>query len=252
MSGFQVAAKAAGGSVKEQQKSRVSIFRYPAFYYFIYACTVTAQYIFNFMCNHFFNRSTCRTKILTWVKVFRMFVKVFTDGTCHCQTQIGINVNFANCHFSSFTQHIFRNTDCIPAYFRRSALIISTNSGDNGRSTVQVQLENPGYALITSCKMSKRKLRFLSGFKFDMHRGWFRWQWPRESTPVRVYKILYFVQGCVYRGIFIAVTFTSSSNTCQIGQAQPSTVTPCACAYSTTLLGKRYIVSRSRGGNRQS
>ena len=74
---------------------------------------VAAENVNDFMANHFFDVFSCGFKILSGVKVIRMLDKMLTDGTGAYKTKVGVDVDFANCHFCCFAKKFFGNTDCI-------------------------------------------------------------------------------------------------------------------------------------------
>ena len=50
-------------------------------------------------------------EVLPGIKVIRMLGEVLADNRGHCQTDIGVNVDFANCTAGCLTELFFRNAD---------------------------------------------------------------------------------------------------------------------------------------------
>ena len=72
------------------------------------------------------------------IEVARVFYQVLTDGSGHCQAQVGIDVDFANTEFACLQQHVFRYA--LSAVQLAAVLVAFFNKGrDNGGSTVQNQ-----------------------------------------------------------------------------------------------------------------
>ena len=75
----------------------------------------------NFVLVEFFESITSRTEVLAGVKFCRFFIKDFTDSSGHSETAVGVDVDFANCGFSSFAELTFVDTDSI---FEFSAVFV--------------------------------------------------------------------------------------------------------------------------------
>ena len=94
----------------------------------------------DFVSNHVLDCLASRFQILTGVKVCRMFHQVFTNGSGHCQTQVSIDVDFANAKGTSFQKHVFGNALCT-VKFAAVFITFFYESGDNGGSTMENQGE---------------------------------------------------------------------------------------------------------------
>ena len=92
------------------------------------------------MCNHILDSLASRFQILTGVKVARMFSQVFTYGSSHCQTQVGVDVDFAYAEGASFQEHIFGNALCT---IKLTAIFVAffNKRGDNGGCAMENQRE---------------------------------------------------------------------------------------------------------------
>ena len=90
------------------------------------------------MSNHILDSLTSRFQVLTRIEVARVFNQVLTDRSGHCQTQVGVDVDFANAEFASLQQHVFRYA--LSAVELAAVFVAFLNKGwDNGGSTMQNQ-----------------------------------------------------------------------------------------------------------------
>ena len=60
------------------------------------------------MSYHVLDSLTSGFQVLARIKVAGVFYQMLTDRSSHCQTQVGINVDFANAEFAGLQQHVFR------------------------------------------------------------------------------------------------------------------------------------------------
>ena len=88
------------------------------------------------MLNQFLDVGTAISNVLTRVKVFRMSHEVLTDTSRKSQTQVRVDVDLANCGFSSLAELIFRNTNSIVQFAAVSVDDLNVLR-NNGRSTME-------------------------------------------------------------------------------------------------------------------
>lgn len=98
-----------------------------------------------------------RSEILTRIEVRRIESKVLADCGGACKTEVGVDVDLADCHRSCFTEHIFGNALCAG---HTSAVLVDDLDEvlRNGRSTVQNDGES-GQTLADFFENVKTKLR---------------------------------------------------------------------------------------------
>ena len=65
------------------------------------------------MTNEFLDVCTSGLEILTRVKLGGLFVVELTDCTCHCKTEVGVDVDLTNAGCSSLAELFLRNTNCV-------------------------------------------------------------------------------------------------------------------------------------------
>ena len=70
------------------------------------------QYVLHLVGNHLFDGFAALAQVGTGIEVFRMFCQVLADGSGHGQTQVSIDVDFADAEGAGFFQHIFRAALC--------------------------------------------------------------------------------------------------------------------------------------------
>ena len=75
--------------------------------------SVASENMEDLVSNHILNCLTCRFEILTGIEVIRMLCKVLTDDSCHCETDVGVDVDLADCELCCLSELIFGDTDCI-------------------------------------------------------------------------------------------------------------------------------------------
>ena len=63
------------------------------------------------MGNHLFDLVSSLSEILAGIEMAGILCKVATDSGGHCKTKIGIDVDFANSHGRSFSEHFLRDAD---------------------------------------------------------------------------------------------------------------------------------------------
>ena len=101
---------------------------------------------------------------MTGVKLSRILRKVLSESRSHCNSDIGINIDFANCKRRSLAKHILGNADCIghlAAEFVDNLNVILVY----GRSAVKNDRE-AGKLFAYFVKNIKAKLGILAGLKF--------------------------------------------------------------------------------------
>ena len=102
--------------------------------------TVRSENILDLMSNHILNRLTSRLKVLARIEVIRVLREVLTDVTCHSKTDIGVDVDLADCKGSCLTELFFRNTYSI----RHISAVLVNHLNEflrNGRRTVKYDRE---------------------------------------------------------------------------------------------------------------
>ena len=102
--------------------------------------TVRSENILDLMSNHILNRLTSRLEVLARIEVIRVLSKVLTDVTCHSKTDIGVDVDLADCKGSCLTELLFRNTYSI----RHVTAVLVNHLNEflrNGRRTVKYDRE---------------------------------------------------------------------------------------------------------------
>ena len=72
-----------------------------------------AQNGLDFMGDHIFNSGAGRGEVLTGIEVRWILRQIFANASGHCETEVGVNVDFADSHLGSFAEHFLRNTDSI-------------------------------------------------------------------------------------------------------------------------------------------
>ncbi len=65
------------------------------------------------MSNHLLNLCASYAEICSGVEYFRLFVEHSSDACCHCETDIGVDIDLANGELSGMTEFFFRNTYCV-------------------------------------------------------------------------------------------------------------------------------------------
>ena len=75
--------------------------------------TSRAEHVDDLVFYHFFHHCARVAKVLTGVKVTGEIVEVFTKCRRERYAQVGVDIDFADSHFSCLTEHIFWDTDCI-------------------------------------------------------------------------------------------------------------------------------------------
>lgn len=73
---------------------------------------IAAQHVADLVLNQLLDGFSGRLQILSGIEVTGVFSKVFSDAGCHGQAQVGVDIDLANCHGSSFSQHVFRYALC--------------------------------------------------------------------------------------------------------------------------------------------
>ena len=73
--------------------------------------TVAAKNVFDLVCYHILYCGSCRLKILPGVEMLGMFIEVFADRRCHCESKIRVYIYFADSHGGSLAQLILGNSD---------------------------------------------------------------------------------------------------------------------------------------------
>lgn len=83
---------------------------------------------FNLMLDHFFYCISGWFQVVAGVKVGRIFVESFSDSAGHGQTDIGVDINFADCMVAAFLS-MSSGTPLAPSTLPPYWLHFSTNSG---------------------------------------------------------------------------------------------------------------------------
>ena len=90
------------------------------------------------MGDHGFDGFPGRSQILTGIEVTGVLREVFADGCRHGQTQVRINVDFADTESSRFQQHVFRNA-LGSVQFAAVLVAFFYERRNDGRSAMQYQ-----------------------------------------------------------------------------------------------------------------
>ena len=61
------------------------------------------------MHDHLLHSLSGRLQIASRVEIRRILAECFTDGTCHSQTDIGVDIDLADSHRGSLAEHVFRD-----------------------------------------------------------------------------------------------------------------------------------------------
>ena len=64
----------------------------------VVSMTCCTEYNINLVCYNFLNKISCRSKILTRVKMSWIFSKMLSYCRCHCDTNVRVNIDFTYCH----------------------------------------------------------------------------------------------------------------------------------------------------------
>lgn len=59
--------------------------------------------------DHLLHSLSGRLQIASRVEIRRILAECFTDGTCHSQTDIGVDIDLADSHRGSLAEHVFRD-----------------------------------------------------------------------------------------------------------------------------------------------
>ena len=73
---------------------------------------VATKNIHNLMFHHFSNCISCRSEILTRIEVRGVESEVFADCAGDGKTQVGVDVDLANCHGRCLAEHLFGDALC--------------------------------------------------------------------------------------------------------------------------------------------
>ena len=65
------------------------------------------------MSDHVLNSLTGGLEVLAGIEVIGMLIEVLTDVACHCKTDIGVDVDLADCELSCLTELLLGDTYCI-------------------------------------------------------------------------------------------------------------------------------------------
>ena len=75
--------------------------------------TCATENVDQLVTNDLFDVCSCGLEIFSGVELGGLFVEELTDGTGHCKTKVGVDVDLTNGERSSLAELIFGNTDCI-------------------------------------------------------------------------------------------------------------------------------------------
>ena len=75
--------------------------------------TSRTKNVHDLVLNHFFHHRTSVAKVLTGVEVARGFVEVLSNRRRERYAKVGVDIDFANCHLSSFSKFAFGDTDSV-------------------------------------------------------------------------------------------------------------------------------------------
>ncbi len=76
------------------------------------SAAAAVEYVFDLVLYHSLDRFASRFEVLTRVEMIRMRHEVFTDASGHCKTEVGVDVDLADCHLSGLTELFLGNADC--------------------------------------------------------------------------------------------------------------------------------------------
>ena len=91
----------------------LTVQRRSAVQYALLCFAVAAENINNLVLDKLSDIVSARSKILTRIEMLGMFVEVLADSRGHSKTEVGVDVDLADSHGSSLTEHIFGDTDSI-------------------------------------------------------------------------------------------------------------------------------------------
>ena len=97
---------------------------------------IGTEHVLDLVLNQFLDVGTAISHILARVEVLRMSHKVLANTSRESQAQVGVDVDFANCGFSSLAELIFRNTNSIVQLAAVSVDDLNVLR-NNGRSTME-------------------------------------------------------------------------------------------------------------------
>ena len=184
------------------------------------SAAIGTKNVFDLVFNEFLDVGTAISNVLTRVKVFRMSHEVLTDTSRKSQTQVRVDVDFANCGFSSFAELVFRNTNSIIEF---AAVSIDDFNvlRNNGRSTMENDRELRNLLLDFSENVETQFGRYENAF--SIARALFRLELEctmgsTDSDSQRIYASFF--------DEFFA-TLTSSSIPASL-PSSASTQTPCS------------------------
>ena len=71
------------------------------------------KHVLDLMSDHVLDGLTCGFQILTGIEMIRMLSEMLADNGCHCKTDIGVDVDLADCEFCSMAKFFFGDADGI-------------------------------------------------------------------------------------------------------------------------------------------
>ena len=205
------------------------------------------------MSNHILNRLTGRLEVLARIEVIRVLSEVLTDVTCHCKTDIGVDVDLADCKCSCLTELLFRNTYCI----RHISAILVNHLNEflrNGRRTVKydrearellhalfenVEAERRRYedTILISCALSSCELVSTMGSTDSDSQG---------VAACSRYELFYFFRTCV--GLVTSLYNNFILDTCECSELSLNNYAVSVSIFNY-LLGKSDVVLERLGGS---
>ena len=92
--------------------------------------------VLDFMFYHLLDFVATYCKIRSGVEYFGLIFKNAANACGHCKTDIGVDVDLADSHACSLTEHIFGNTDSV-GHISAAGVYLVNEIRDDGRSAVK-------------------------------------------------------------------------------------------------------------------
>ena len=74
---------------------------------------VRTENVYDLMSYHVLDGLSCRLQVLARIEVRWILGKILTDVSCHCETDIRIDVDLADCRSCCLTELLLRDADSI-------------------------------------------------------------------------------------------------------------------------------------------
>lgn len=156
------------------------------------SCTVLGtENVLDLVLNELFDVGAAVCAVLARIEMLRMSHEVLADTSRHSETQIGVDVDLADCGFCSLAELIFRDADSI---VELATVVVDDLDvlRDNGGSTVQDDRELRNLLLDLSEDIETQFRRYEDAvsvaralFRFELERTMLvPIAMARESTPV--------------------------------------------------------------------